>query len=327
MYRELDALIEENSQFCITTHVNPDGDSIGSEIALQRYLKIKGKSVQILNASATAPELQFLDPDKTIVTAAEGTPSPDFDIVLCVDTALISRFENIGSAVDLNNINIYPIDHHIPDDKSLAGLVDPEASSTGEILYHYFTHALGEPLQPQLAEPLFYAIAADTGWMQFANTNPDILRILAQLAETAGLNFQESYDKLKNNWPEERFRLFNEVMSTLEIIEGTAFIHCDQDMLLKYPHLIDISYATETFVEELKKLKDCDLLLLLKEKEDRSGFRVSMRSRKDINVQQLAFRFDGGGHIMASGCTVNIPSLDEAKKTLLKELKRLPDKE
>ena len=321
MFSELDELIASNSVFFITTHVNPDGDSIGSEIALKHYLESRGKSAFILNASATPPELEFMDPEHMIVTAQDNPKLPECDILFSLDTALISRFENLETVIDLQNTNIFPIDHHIPDAESLSGLVDPQASSTGEILFRYLTHAVKGPLPAELAEPLFFAIASDTGWMQFANTSSSILRIQADLADAAGLNFCDSYNKLKNSWSYDKFRLYTEVISSLDVSDDfCAFIHCDQDTFAAYPSLYNLSHSTEAFVEDLKRLYEYEVYILLKEKDDRTGYRVSLRSRGTVNVQKLASAFGGGGHIMASGCTIDIPELEGVKQAIRKQL-------
>ena len=318
MFSELDELIEAHSVFCITTHVNPDGDSIGSEIALKRFLESRGKTAHIVNAFPIPPELVFLDPDSTIITPPEERTPPECDILISLDTALISRFENLETVMDLNNINIFPIDHHIPDRNSLGGCIDARASSTGEILYRYFRQVLNTPLPPGLAEPLFYAIASDTGWMQFANVSVEIVRILADLADTAGLSFCAAYNRLKNNWSCDKFKLYTQVIATFDVTDDglCAFIHCDQDMFARYPSLFNLSHSTEAFVEHLKHVSECDVYILLKQKEDRTGYRASFRSRGRVDVQKLADSFGGGGHIMASGCTINIPRLADVKQTI-----------
>lgn len=320
-FDELDELIRDNSVFCITTHVNPDGDSIGSEIALKRFLESRGKSAFIVNASAIPPELSFMDPEDSIITVGDGRKVPECDILFSLDTALIARFEKLETVMDLHNMNIYPVDHHVPDKKSLGGCVDPEASSTGEILFRYFSRVLKNSLSPGLAEPLFYAIASDTGWMQFTNTSPAIPRILADLADTAGLQFDAAYNRLKNNWSCDKFRLYIEVLSSLDISDGVcAFIHCDQDTFEEYPSLNNVSHSTEAFVEHLKHISEREVYALLKQKEDRSGYRVSLRSRGIFNVQKLAAAFGGGGHILASGCTIDMPEIADVKQTIRKQL-------
>jgi len=322
VFEELDEIIEKNSSFWITTHLNPDGDSIGSETAFRRFLLSRGKKAVIVNVSPTPPELAFLDPEGAIVTPSEATGLPPCEILFSLDTALISRFEKLGEVLDLARTDIYPIDHHVPDKESLSGLIEPAASSTGEILYRFFT-ARGD-LAPALAEPLFYAVASDTGWMQFANTTPHVLRILADLAERAGIAFDAAYTRLKNNWPLEKFRLYSEVMATLDVRGGTcAFIHCTRRMIAKYPSLPGISAATESFVEDLRRLACCEVFCLLKEKEDGSGYRASLRSRGGIDVQRLAAAFGGGGHVMAAGCTLPAPSIEEAKRLLVEKIEEL----
>jgi phosphoesterase RecJ-like protein len=199
--------------------------------------------------------------------------------------------------------------------------VNPEASSTAEILFNYFSRALQSPLPPDLAEPLFYAVASDTGWMQFANTSSSILRMLADLADIVGLQFDDAYNRLKNNWTCDKFRLYIEVLSSIDVSDGVcAFIHCDQHTFAKYPALNNVSHSTEAFVEHLKHIAEREVYVLLKQKDDKTGYRVSIRSKGTMNVQQLSAAFGGGGHILAAGCTIDLPELADVKQAIRKQL-------
>lgn len=311
---ELTRAIRASRCALITTHETPDGDSIGSEIALHHILAAAGVRATIVNIDPAPPELAFLDPGG-LLRVFDGHLPEGLDTVFMVDTAAPARVRDMAAAIRAAGLRVFAIDHHVPDANSFGGLVDPAKSSTGELLHDYLA-AAGLPLTPAVAGPLFYALMADTGWLAFANTTPAVMRTAAGLAAAAGIAPAAAHARLKQTWSEPRFRLWTEVMATLDIRGRVAMVHCSRAAFARHPGPRTLSEATETFIDDLKRLVDCDVFILLKEMADRPGFRASLRCRPGVNVRLVAARFGGGGHDLAAGCTLEGLELAAAKATL-----------
>jgi phosphoesterase RecJ-like protein len=317
-FNGLKSVIDSNDSFIITAHQNPDADAAGSELGLARYIDSLGKTAIIINSDPLPPHLAFMDTDSIVRTADEFSGLPAHDIILSLDTAVMTRFPGLVPLLG-DNEEFFTIDHHIPGPDTLPGYIDINASSTGEILYHFFRWT-GTDILPQVAEPLLYAVGGDTGWMRFANTTPDVVRIMADLSETAGLPMHKAFSAMHYSWTEEQFRLYLDIMGTLEIRDGIAMIYCEQDFLTRYPTIQSISEVSDSLSNDLKKLGACPVSIFLKQAENRKEWRVSFRSTSDVDVQKTATSFGGGGHRAASGCTITGHSLDEVKNMLIAEI-------
>jgi bifunctional oligoribonuclease and PAP phosphatase NrnA len=312
---ELTRAVRACRRALITTHETPDGDSVGSEIALYHILTAAGAEAWIINIDPIPPELAFMD-TAGLARVFDGRLPDRIDTVFMVDTAAPARVREMAAAIRASGARVFAIDHHVPDAGSFGGLVDPAASSTGELIHNYMA-AAGLPLTPAVAGPLFYAVMADTGWLTHANAVPAVMGIAAGLAAAAGIDPSAAHTRLKQTWTEPRFRLWAEVMATLEVRHGRiAIIHCTRAMFNRHPGPRTLAEATENFVDDLKRLAGCEVFILLKEMADRPGFRASLRSRPGVNVRTVAARFGGGGHDLAAGCTLAGLDLASAKAAL-----------
>ncbi len=317
---EFNRLLNTGHSFIITCHKDPDADALGSEMALALYLQAQGKTAVIINSDPVPNSLEFLDTEKIIRTADEFSGLPEHDLFISLDTAVTSRFPGLVPLIT-EGTDMFAVDHHIPGPDNLPGIIDINASSTGEILFRFFKET-GSQITPEIARPLLYAVGADTGWMQFENTTPQVVAIMAELAALADIPMSRAYAGIYYHWTEERFRLYLDIMQTLEIRGTTALIYCNQDFLDKYPSISSISEVSDNLINDLKRLKDCTVALFLKQKEERDGYRVSLRSKGDVNVQHVASRFSGGGHRAASGCTITGMGLEEVKNALIREISK-----
>jgi len=304
-------LITESSSIALITHVNPDGDAIGSTIALMHALDKIGKLVDVYCQDLVPSRLNFLTGVKRIKRPDQSTKNYDLAIALdCSDPERMGTCISImGRAKRTANI-----DHHVSNTSyANINVVDEEAAATGEIVYHLITLLEIEP-NKSIAEALYTAIVSDTGRFSFSNTTPKTHRIIANLIEW-GADVVELSNLLFNSHTLEWVRLLGQAINTLEIYhEGkVAIMHITQEMMNKTGASEEHSSG---IIQYAKDIMGVELAALLRE-VDNSTIKVSLRSQSIIDVSLLAQEFGGGGHKRAAGCTINLP-LIQAQKNLMK---------
>lgn len=302
----------------MTTHVRPDGDALGSELALASLLEKRGKSVEILNSSPTPKRYYFLDPEGTRVACidpANPKPKVEPDLLIVLDTGTWSQLAGLAPYVRSATCPKLVIDHHVSqDDLGAERLVDASAAATG-MLVHEASKALGESLTPSAATALFVAIAMDTGWMRHPNTTPAVFQSAAELVE-AGARPHEIYRQLFEQNRVERLKLLRVLYDHIALsAEGrlvTSSVSWDEIMGVG-AHPME----TEDFINELMTLAGVEVAILFIGQAD-GGTKVSFRSRSSFDCSSFAEGFGGGGHRAAAGAGLAQP-LDEAKRIVLEQ--------
>jgi len=307
---ELLKLIKENKKFLIVSHVNPDGDAIGSIIALAIGLKKMGKYVYILNKDPVPDILKFLPHSDLINTKV---PSKNFDVLLITDCNSLERtgFKYLPAKATA------VIDHHltIKKNKKYTYLVTPKASSTGELVYKLFK-ILRIPIDREIAVNLYTAIFTDTGGFRFSNTNIESLNIASDLIK-AGANTWEIAKEVYENIPLNCLRLLTLTLLTLEKRGKTASVTVTQSMFRKTN---TSAQHTENFADYPRKIKGIEVGVLFRE-EGKNLYKVSLRSKGAVNVAYIARTFGGGGHASAAGCTLE-GNLAEVKNKVLRAVRK-----
>lgn len=310
LFTKLKKLIEQNNSFVLTTHVNPDADAIGSELALYHLLKKKKKKVKIINTSETPEYLNFLDPNSII----EHYQPSEHDLLLlksevliALDLNQISRIARMSSVFAQSSKLKICIDHHQePEDFTELLINDTDFSATGEIIFDFIDKVYPESFDINIAENLYAAIMTDTGSFRFERTNSKTHLIASKLLEL-GVNPTEIYNNIydKNNLG--KLKLLGDVLSNLKVKydQKLAYMIITQDMLKQYK-----TKETEVdgFVNYCVAIKNVQIGLLFFELKN--GIKISFRSKGEIPVNKLAAEFGGGGHQNASGarifdCTLN----------------------
>jgi bifunctional oligoribonuclease and PAP phosphatase NrnA len=317
---DLGAVVEAirgHDRFLVTTHENPDGDALGSLLAMDLALRSLGKdSVMFLAGPAPLPgEYRFLALDDLQrdlpADAAERT-------LVAVDCANESRIGADPTVLELAPFTLN-IDHH--HDNSRFGdvvLIDPEASSTGELLRDVFG-ALGVDLVPELAEPLYTALVTDTGRFQYANTTPKALRLAAELVE-AGADVHKVFQDVYENVQFAKLKLLARALERAQVYEGGRLVI---SYLLRddFGDVGAVEPYSEGIIDFLRAVEGAEMAALIRE-PPRGGTparRISLRASHDeLDVSAIARASGGGGHRQAAGFSSDA-SIEEITDFLRRE--------
>lgn len=320
----------------ITVHVGPDGDAIGSMIAMALALRGMGKNVTPATHDPVPESCRFLPQAEEIPLASsllehcEGQGQEAlaqgahrYDLAIVLDCGELSR---TGDAANLVRMaaRVVNIDHHATNDMfGDVNWVDTGAAATGELVYRLITQGLRVTLTPDIATALYTALSTDTGSFRFSNVTSETFDIASQLIKAGADGFRVA-EEVYGTVPFNVLKLLGELLNTLETSQDgrIAWMTLTRDVLAKYDVDDD---QTEGFIGYARSVKGAEVGILFKETPE-GTIRVGLRSRRIVDVASLARRFGGGGHARASGCTLSMP-LAEAKSVILRavaeELERL----
>jgi bifunctional oligoribonuclease and PAP phosphatase NrnA len=313
------ALIRQHQRFLITGHEHPDGDVAGSTLALAHILWALGKDVTLFNVDPLPFNFEFLSGASAYVS--DLPPDATFDVTCLLDCHLPSRagdrFPPRGWAP-----RTLIMDHHRLHAGPPAADVlvhDPDASSTGELVYFLAQH-LGLPMTKPLAECLYTSLLTDTGGFRYSNTSAKVLRIAADLLG-CGLDAWHITSHIYESNPVERLQLLAQVLHTLTLspCRRLAFIAVTRDMLSGLPPNSDP--LLDGFINHARSIRGVEVAAQIFEVTD-DTYRISFRSRGAVDVSSLAAQFGGGGHRNAAGCTLQgpLPSIRDTLSAALSAL-------
>jgi phosphoesterase RecJ-like protein len=314
--RSFAAALKPGQRICITTHVNPDGDGLGSEVGLVHLLRAQGVTAVITNPTPTPERYDFLfrelpGVDKTHEAVKELRRA---DLILVLDIADVDRLGMLSQTVQDRGVTVACVDHHVSQGHLPDGprYVDPEASATGELIFQ-LARANDWPLTPAAARALYVAILTDTGGFRFSNTRPATLRTAAALLEV-GLDPEQIYLDVYASAPEGRARLLGETLQTLvvEHEHGLAWVTVPPGALERLGATAD---DLDGIVEVPRSITGVRMALLFREIAA-GRVKVSLRSVGSVDVAAFANPFGGGGHTKASGLSME-GSLAEVQATVL----------
>ncbi|MCL2305303.1 MAG: bifunctional oligoribonuclease/PAP phosphatase NrnA [Planctomycetaceae bacterium] len=302
----------------LTSHVRPDGDSIGSEIAMYHALQSLGKEVRIINDHPIPPDLRFLDPDNVILRLADLKKSEwkwvdTIDLICLVDTSSWMQLGEMESLFKQSSAQKIVLDHHaIGNDLGADMFVDPTAEATGTLCLQAVKE-LGLSLTPELAVPIFVAIATDTGWFRFHSVQDSTFQAAAELVE-AGVRPDEMYRLLYEQESLARIRLIGRALERTEsYLDGT--ILGSWLTLEDFDEFQALPSDSEDVVNMPLRVAGTQFAFMLVEQRT-GGFKASFRSRCDVDCSLLAAMFQGGGHKRAAGATL-FCTLEESKRKIL----------
>lgn len=300
----------------IMTHILPDGDAVGSAVALCELLETLGIHAKIVMEDTLPESLEWLRNER-FVKVAEAWMHPvktpfDVFVVDCSDLSRISdKFEVFSKARKTFNI-----DHHVTNDLFAAvNQVDSAASSTGELIYRLF-QAYEAPLTTRAAEAIYAAVSTDTGSFRYSNTSSETMRLAGTLIDF-GIDTETINTRLYHNKPLDGVKLLGIALDNLLLLKGGK-VAVSHVTLIEADAQEIVEYDTDGICEFLRDISGVEVALFLK--ETAAGvYKVSARSKYKFDVSRLALRFDGGGHTKAAGFTLS-GILEEVRYKILEEI-------
>ena len=291
----------------VVSHTNPDGDAIGSSLALREALMAQGHSVTCIVPNKYPYYLDWIsgisnllifkgDHDAAIEAVKEA------DVIICADMSMLTRLEELGDVIAANTTaKRVLIDHHLsPDPEFDVIFSHPESSSTAFLAYCIIVELFGkESVTPVMAEQLYVGMMTDTGNFSFSFLTPELFRAVADLSAT-GINIPQIYNNVYNSFTEGRARLFgyviNRKMKTLH--KGTvAYMSLTEEEMRRFWFQQGDSEGFVNYPLTIKKMKMSAIFI-----EHHDFIRVSLRSRGNVDVNEFSRRyFNGGGHKNAAG--------------------------
>lgn len=301
-------LLTGQKNIVIVSHTNPDGDALGSSLALRQAFMQMGHNVTNILPNAFPYYLEWIPDAKEIIIYRNDTDHKaqkavaEADVIICSDISSTSRMDELGRQIDDNtSAQKVIIDHHLNPDPSFDLMFSyPEASSASLIVYRLLTHAYGlEILDQTIATQLYVGIMTDTGNFAFSNLNPELFHAVAELSRT-GIDIPTIYNNVYNSFTSSRARLMGYVINRKMkfLLKGTvAYMSLTEEEMKQFWFQQGDSEGFVNYPLTIKKMKMSAMFSAQKD-----FIRVSLRSRKDIDVNLFARRyFNGGGHKNAAG--------------------------
>ena len=312
-FAEIGRVLREHNKFAVLSHVRPDGDALGSTLALALSLKELGKDVRAWNEEGMLEKYGFLARAE-LLTKPPTTPE-DFDVAIALDTAVQNRLGTTTAAVGSAKLWIN-IDHH-PSNPRYGDLVyiDPTAPATGQILFEFLTHQKF-PITAAIAENLYAAISTDTGSFQYPNTTTRTFEIAGELVRR-GVDVGRISQLLYENFPRRRIELLRDLLATMRFAcDGKlAYFSLSQ---ASAQALGVIPEDNEGLIDHLRAIHGVIVAIFFEELTD-GKVRVSMRSKIEaVDVCAICTQFGGGGHVLAAGARVR-GTLPEVEKKIVEQ--------
>ena len=309
---QIGEILRSHQSFVLLSHVRPDGDAIGSQLALGFSLMAMGKSVRLINEDGLPENLAFLPGSERI----ESPPADplDVEVAIALDTATKPRLGD-GALHAASNAKLWlNIDHHVSNPKyGDFNLIDSTSPATGQILYDLITQ-LDLPMPAETRDSIYVAVSTDTGSFQYPSTTAKTYEMAADLTRR-GVNVGEINSKTYDEQPYRRLELMRALLNTLERSEDGVLAHWE----MRDQTRIDLALRpedSEGLIDIIRAIRGVQLAVFFEELPD-GKIRVSMRSKdREIDVCKIATQFGGGGHALAAGIRMKGP-LEEAKPLVL----------
>jgi phosphoesterase RecJ-like protein len=314
---QIGEVLRSRQSFVLISHVRPDGDAIGSQLALGYSLKAMGKSVRLINEDGLPENLAFLSGSEIIETPpAEPL---DVEVAIALDTATKPRLGDAALHAASKAKLWLNIDHHISNPKyGDLNLIDSTSPATGEILYDLIT-ALDLPLPPETRDAIYVAVSTDTGSFQYPSTTARTYEMAADLVRR-GLDVGTINSKTYDEHPYRRLELMRALLNTLERSPDGVVAHWE----LREKTRLDLALRpedSEGLIDVIRAIRGVRLAAFFEELPD-GKVRVSMRSKdRELDVCKIASAFGGGGHALAAGIRMKGP-LEAAKQQVLAAIHR-----
>jgi phosphoesterase RecJ-like protein len=316
MLSQVVELIENKQKFGITTHIKPDGDGVGSSLGLCWLLQSLGKSAEVIVHGEVPVAYRSL-PGAEKIRDVDAVDT-DYDAIFIIECSDLER-PGISGLDKQFTVNI---DHHATSEHfGTINWIDSTASAVGEMIYN-LCKAIGGRITREIAECVYMALVTDTGSFHFSNTTDRTLKVASELVK-AGVKPAEVSEAVYNNYPWSRIELMRQVLDTVKRDESGKVASMRQTLKMR-----EVAGAVDGdnngFVNIPLAAREILAVVYMREVGDHE-YRVSLRSKGDINVARVAEKFGGGGHRNAAGLRV-VGDWDENEAELVKAVREAVDR-
>lgn len=302
--------IDEANTIAISAHINPDGDALGSALGLRKSLELYGKKVDVIKISQVDDYLKFLPQLENYKEPSQK----EYDLFIIVDC---SEFDRIDKAIEIckNSKNVLVIDHHKGGSiKTDLNIIHSDSPASCELVYEIIKK-LNLPMDKEIATLLYAGLVTDTGRFLYANISELTFYTAAELYKI-GADFEMIYKNLYQNKEISKLQFENYLLNKVEFKKPYALVGVSQKTCVDFGVQMGDS---ESVVNMLRDLKGIEVACLVKEYGE-NEYKISLRSKDYLDVSEIARNNGGGGHIRASGFTLNADSMDEALNKMRKIL-------
>lgn len=316
------AVLAQSERVLLLSHVNPDGDAIGSLLGVWHVLQAMGKTAIPLASSALPDVVEVLPGIEHVQIYERGMALPQVDLIWLVDTASLARVGPIydDHAATLAQYPLVIVDHHATNEgEGKINLIDSGAASCAELVYT-LVRAMNAPLPPAGATCLLLGMTTDTQSFQTSSTRAQTLRVAGELME-AGASQQKVVRKIYYATPYSTAQLIGLSLSQLQREDGLMWTEITQAMM-QQTGAGDGAYDDVLMI--MQRIAGMRACVLFKEQED-GTVKISLRSTPDVNVAVIAKLWGGGGHAQAAGATLHMDMAAARREVLPVMQKRLTD--
>lgn len=329
-FAEFKELIGDAKRILISTHMQPDGDGLGAEIALFHYLKRARKSVRIYNPDHLPKRYRFLDPEGSILLGPGEVEIWDqCDLWIIVDTNDPRRLGKVWNEMPLRAKKIVFLDHH-PDliaahaqfhyPPNAMVVSDHHSSSIGELLFQLFNELGLTKLNSDMALGLYVSVMTDTNSFRYARTTPESHEIASQMIRL-GVNPEEVYQAIYSTKELSHIQLLGLLLQNTKVSKSgkLAWMEMRLDLRKKFKATAD---DTMSFLNILLVLRDAEVVCIFREEDDGEITRVSIKSKGKVIINRIAMELGGGGHDYAAGLALPVP-FEQVVETVTTRLESL----
>ena len=315
-YSKIEQIISENEKIFISTHINPDGDSLGSAFAMYHYLKKLGKDCRIINHSEVPLVYSFLNEKEIFNEISDENIAfiKNADLGIILDIGDFYRLGEVANIIESTTVETINIDHHplTENDFFTHNFINLDASSVGEILYSYFSSLGSDIIDKEMMLGIYSAVLTDTGSFRFSNTN-QLSHEIAVDAIKMGINISEIYQNIYENSSVSRIKLLGNIIQKLNFdCNGELlWFSLNNDMVKEVD---GTNQDFDGFTDFFRGIQGVEIALMLYDLKGK--VRLSFRSKGKYKVNNVAKKMGGGGHPFAAAALVD-GEFSDVKSTVL----------
>ena len=315
-YSKIEQIISENEKIFISTHINPDGDSLGSAFAMYHYLKKIGKDCRIINHSEVPLVYSFLNKKEIFNEINDENIAfiKNADLGIILDFGDFYRLGEVANIIEGTTVETINIDHHPLTENNFFthNFINLDASSVGEILYSYFSSLGSDTIDKEMMLGIYSAVLTDTGSFRFSNTN-QLSHEIAVHAIKMGINISEIYQNIYENSSVSRIKLLGNVIQKLNFdCNGELlWFSLNNDMVKEVD---GTNQDFDGFTDFFRGIQGGEIALMLYDLKGK--VRLSFRSKGKYKVNNVAKKMGGGGHPFAAAALVD-GEFSDVKSTVL----------